>query len=167
MPWSSTEGKDWLVDRIRALSPMSVLDIGPGAGIYATLLRPVLEPGAKFHALEIHEPYVERFGLRDLYDRVDIGDARDMKFPRLDVVILGDVIEHMTLDEAKVVWFKARAAAKQAVFLSLPIVEYPQGECEGNPHEAHLHTWDHDMVVRELDGIREWATFTQIGVYRA
>lgn len=167
MPWSSSEGKDWVVQRVRELQPASILDIGPGAGTYAQLLRPVLDPATKFHAIEIHEPYVERFGLRDLYDRIDIGDARTVKFPRLDVVILGDVLEHLTLSEAEDVWFKARAAAKLAVFLSIPIVPYPQGECEGNPHEAHIETWSHDRVMTELDGIKEFATHSEIGVYRA
>lgn len=167
MPWSSDEGKDWIVQRVRDLQPASILDIGPGAGTYAKLLRPALDPATKFHAIEIHEPYVERFGLRDLYDRIEIGDCREVKFPRLDVVILGDVIEHMTLHEAEQVWFKARAAAKQAVFLSLPIVEYPQDECEGNPHEAHVQTWSHPMVMGLLDGIKEFAICGEIGVYQA
>lgn len=167
MPFSSTEGKPWIVDRIRELEPASILDVGPGAGTYARLLRPILPSGARIHALEIHAPYVERFGLADVYDEIQIGDARTAKFPRLDVIILGDVIEHMSLDDAKTVWFKARGAAKKAVILSLPIVPYPQGEWEGNTHEAHLHTWDHDMVVRELDGIKVWETYSEIGVYLA
>jgi predicted TPR repeat methyltransferase len=167
MPWSSSEGKDWILQRVREIQPSSVLDIGPGSGTYAKLLRPVLDPGVKFHALEIHEPYVERFGLLELYDRVEVADAREAKFPRLDVVILGDVLEHMTLTEAEDVWFKARAAAKLAVFLSIPIVEYPQDASEGNDHEAHVQTWSHPMVMGLLDGIKEFATFGEIGVYRA
>jgi hypothetical protein len=166
MPRSATEGKDWTRERVLALSPTSVLDIGPGVGTYSTLLRPHL-PNAWFGAVEIFAPYVETYGLMGLYDHVTIGDAREVEFNPADVVILGDVLEHMPFDDALKLWDKARSTAKLSVFLSLPIIEYPQGACEGNEHEAHLHTWDHVMVMDSLPGITDFATYSQIGVYQA
>lgn len=165
MPHSADEGKDWTRERVVALNPGSVLDIGPGAGTYAKLLRPHL-PGTEMWGIEVFEPYVERYGLNDLYDRVLVTDARTAPFPTVDVVILGDVLEHMQLTEAVEVWHRALRAARMAVFASLPIIDYPQGALEGNCHETHLVTWDHDMVMATLPGIEEFATYTIVGVYR-
>lgn len=166
MPRSADEGKSWTVNRILALNPTSILDIGPGWGTYARLLRPHL-PDTHFTGIEIFAPYIDKYDLTDWYDVLYIADARELPFPDADVVILGDVIEHMSLQEARDVWLKARCASRVAVFLSLPIIEYAQGECEGNVHETHLHTWDHETVLIELDGITESEIYTQIGVYRA
>lgn len=165
MPFSADEGKAWTAQRIRSLNPEFIVDIGPGSGTYSRLLR----KGLRCHwtGIEIFEPYIERYDLMDWYDAIFVQDVRTFEIPEADVIILGDVLEHMTLDEAKDVWNRSRAAARDAVFLSLPIIEYPQGEFEGNIHETHLHTWSHELVLSELDGIVDSATYTQIGVYQA
>lgn len=167
MPYSSGEGKDWLTARLIELAPLTVLDVGVGAGTYATLMRPHL-PSAWWVGIEIHEPYVERFGLHDLYDQLIIADVRRLsELPAVDVVICGDVLEHMILEDACRVWRRCRAAARKAVFVAIPIVLYPQGGWEDNPYEAHLHTWSHSEVLHHLDGVRDWALGEEIGVYVA
>jgi Methyltransferase domain len=170
MPVSSREGKDWTVDRICAHRPASILDVGVGAGIYEEFLRPVL-PDARFVGVEVFEPYLERFDLPSRYDEVLVADVRNLDpLPAVDVVILGDVLEHLVHAEALTLWARARRAARTAVFLSLPIVEYPQGEVDGNQHEAHLHTWSHESVLAELDGIVCWYAPPwphQVGAYEA
>lgn len=182
MPYSSGEGKDWMCERIWAaleaaparfhegdrLAPR-LLDVGAGSGTYAELLAATRPRRFLPHmtAIEVYAPYVERFGLRRLYDEVVIGDAREIEFPAVDVVVLGDVLEHMPLAAAVAVWGKARRAASTAVLASLPVVPWPQGECEGNPHEAHVETWTHERVMAELPGIRECWLGGQIGCYQA
>lgn len=166
MPSSSPAGKQWLRDRIGALRPASVLDIGVGAGTYAGLLRPGL-PHAWFVGIEIFEPYLDLYDLTAKYNEVLIGDVREMALPAADVVIFGDVLEHVEHDQAVTVWAAGRRAARLAVFCSIPIVEYPQGPSHGNPHEEHLHTWSHEMVLADLPGIVDCEQFGEIGVYRA
>lgn len=183
MPHSSDQGKPWMRREIwealdgaperfdeggSRLAPR-VLDIGAGAGAYADLLASTMPRRFLPHmtAVEIHEPYVERFGLLRKYDEVLLGDARTNDLPEADVVILGDVLEHMSFGDAKALWAKARAAATTAVFLSLPIVEWPQGAVDGNKHEAHLHSWTHASVQANLPGIVEWHLGEAIGAYRA
>lgn len=185
MPYSSVEGKDWLVAQVWSalrsaplrhnaetggvLAP-SVLDIGAGSGTYAELLKRT-DPGniGAVHAIavEIHAPYVPRFNLRAKYDEVIVGDARELVLPAADVVILGDVLEHMSFGDARRLWHKVRNIATTAVFLSLPIVEWPQGPLDGNEHEAHLHSWTHASVLAHLPGIVEFSRGESIGVYRA
>ncbi len=149
---------------LAAGAPLTVLDIGPGVGTYAKLLAGPDVSG--LIGLEIWEPYVRTYRLREYYDEIIIGDARLVELPQADVVILGDVAEHMTEVEAVDLWERAGAAAKRAVYLSIPIVPYPQGEIEGNEHEHHVvDDWDHDKVLNAFAGIGNFWLGTEVGVY--
>lgn len=164
MPISSSEGKDWTRQKLRDLAPESLLDVGAGAGTYARLVagqRP-----ARLVALEVFEPYVERYGLRELYDEVVVGDARTTELPEADVVVMGDVAEHMTVAEAQDLWRRAGEAARRAVYMSIPIVHYPQGALEHNDHEVHVvDDWDHDKVLAAFPGITDCFRGQVVGVY--
>jgi hypothetical protein len=166
MPRSLIDGKAWLSHVVPRRRPASVLDVGPGLGTYSDLLRAVT-PRAYWSCVEVFAPYVDRFALADKYDLVHVADIRVFAWPQeYDVVILGDVLEHMPLLDALDVWAAARAHARQVV-LSIPIVDYSQGPQHGNPHEAHVHTWSHADVVRLLPGITCWRVFDRIAVYLA
>ncbi|WP_111765743.1 class I SAM-dependent methyltransferase [Nakamurella deserti] len=168
MPLSSAEGKSWTKGRVDALAaesgPLVVLDVGPGVGTYAKL--PAGPSISRLIGLEIYEPYVHTYRLNDYYDEIVVGDAREIDLPVCDVVILGDVAEHMTEADALDLWERSAAAARRAVYLSIPIVHYPQGEIEGNEHEHHVvDDWDHDKVRAAFTGIGEFWTGTEVGVY--
>lgn len=171
MPYSSSEGKrEFMVPAVLSLLPggrvTSVLDIGAGAGTYSDLLRPLL-PRATFTGVEIFEPYVGRFNLRRKYDNLILGDALTLDFEQHDLVILGDVLEHVEYDQALELWDKVRRLAKRAVLLSLPIVVYEQGCVGGNEHEAHLYHWKHNELLETLPGIYQSFAGTEIGCYLA
>jgi hypothetical protein len=165
MPTSADEGKPWMINKILAKEPRSILDLGAGCGTYARLLRPLL-PDAYMTAVEIHAAYVSDYKLWRSYDSVIIGDIRTCDVPEADVVILGDVLEHMSHADALEMWDRARDKALKALYLSIPIVEWPQGEMFGNKHERHLHTWDHTAVL-QLPGVTDWWTGSSIGCYEA
>jgi trans-aconitate methyltransferase len=165
MPTSAMEGKPWLIQRILALQPESILDIGAGSGTYGKLFRPHF-PNAFMTAVEIHSAYVSDYKLWQTYDSVVIGDARTCDLPIADVVILGDVLEHMSQRDALELWDRCRNRAVKGVFLSVPIIEWPQGEVNGNPHERHVHTWSHAQAL-ELPGITDWWTGSSIGCYES
>jgi hypothetical protein len=165
MPYSSSEGKAWLISRIVEANPSVIVDIGAGSGTYSKHLRHLLK-NSMFIAMEVWEPYVSGYFLDQEYHRVIIGDVRETPIPPCNAVILGDVLEHMGVEEACAVWDRCRQLSEH-VFLSLPIVEYPQGEEFGNPHEKHVATWDHDMVLEKLPGIVAWEVGQTIGVYHA
>lgn len=156
MPTSIDEGKDWSLARFDRHQPDTVTDIGPGDGTYAKLLRPAHE-GVWWTAVEIHKPYIGRYKLKAKYDEVHHLDARRAPghlFHR-DLVICGDVLEHMERDEAVDLLQRIEAAGAWHILVSLPIVEAPQGEVDGNPAEAHVHHWeadDMDQVLGELGG---------------
>lgn len=77
----------------------SFLDVGPGRGIYRTLLRN--RGYTRMDAVEIYDPYIQKFGLRELYDEVHACDIRTFTYQWYDVVIFGDVLEHLSVDEGR------------------------------------------------------------------
>jgi len=159
MPTSDAEGKDWSLDWFRYHLPNTVTDVGPGEGTYAKLFRPVHE-GVWWTGIEIHKPYVRKYGLkstktRTMYDELhvmDVREAPDHLFYR-DCVIFGDVLEHVERDDAVALLQRAEAARAWNILVSVPIVDSPQGEVDGNPHEAHLHQWDADDMDAVLAGL--------------
>ena len=164
---SSPEGKGWVKERIQALAgaaQLDLVDVGPGVGTYAKLLA---GPSVRrIVGIEIFEPYVTTYRLNDYYDEIIIGDAREVELPETDVVILGDVAEHMSEAEALDLWERSAFAARRAVYLSIPIVHYPQGEIEGNQHEHHVvDDWDHHKVMAVFTGIGRYWSGTEVGVY--
>lgn len=147
---SHPEGKQWALARYLEQRPRRVLDIGPGNGTYARLFRP--HHRGCWTALEVHAPYIERYQLDSLYDLVLVRDARDWPNIEADLVILGDVVEHVTKpDGIKMLGDATRTVPPGgAVLLSIPLGEYRQGPIDGNEHETHLATWTHDDVVEVL-----------------
>ncbi len=154
-----------MINKILAKDPKTILDLGAGAGTYARLLRPSL-PDAHMTAVEIHAAYVSEHKLWRLYDSVIIGDIRSCDIPRADIVIVGDVLEHMSRSDALKLWDRARDHAEKAVLLSVPIIEWPQGEMFGNRHERHMETWTHNQAL-QLPGVGDWWTGSSIGCYEA
>ena len=138
MPQSSAEGKAWTKDRVDALAhevgPLTVLDVGPGVGTYAKLLAgPSV---AHITGLEIWEPYVTTYRLRDYYDEIIVGDARTTDLPEVDVITMGDVAEHMTEPEARRA-VAARVRGRPARRLPLdPDRALPAGPHRGQPARA-------------------------------
>jgi trans-aconitate methyltransferase len=166
VPHSSPEGKAWSVARIVDLGPTRILDVGPGIGTYVDLLRPVM-PNSHWTGLEFHEPYVTRYDLTRKYDALIVGDVRAYTWSSdWDMVIFGDVLEHLDLPEAMSAWRAALRRSKH-VLASIPIVHYPQGECEGNINESHRVTFEHELVMNAFPQIEQWFVGEKIGVYLA
>jgi glycosyltransferase involved in cell wall biosynthesis len=162
MPTSSTSGKAsirWVMSKIPA--PKTALDIGCGEGTYAKMF-----PKLEWTGVEIWEPYIERYNLRSLYPVLHVTDARTIELDRkFDVCFLGDVLEHMEVDEAKALVRKAKKHAK-TVIASIPIGHHPQDEWEGNPHERHVKDNWTDAEVKQTFGKPTWSVVDGIiGVY--
>lgn len=174
MPTSDAEGKDWSLTRFTRHQPNTVTDIGPGEGTYARLFRPE-HRGIWWTAIEIHKPYVAKYKLkstktRTMYDEIHVEDARESA-PHLfhrDLVIAGDVLEHMPRQDAVDLLHRIHNAGAWNILVSIPIVDSQQGEVDGNPHEAHLHQWDQDdmdQVLADLGGTLEAYYGDTLGVW--
>jgi len=119
----------------------TVLDIGPGYGKYGRMVRE-LQPNAYTIGMEIDSEYVDRFGLRDIYNTVRIDPAvrlLDNTNFTWDLVILGDVLEHMRKSEGMDVLHYLVYRAKY-IWIQWPM-RYIQGEERPNDAEAHVSVW--------------------------
>lgn len=151
MPYSDAEGKDATLAWYREIEPRTVIDVGAGSGTYARLMRGDGPQEGRWTAVEGWEPYVARFGLEDLYDAVVVADARRLVAPfyRADLVIAGDVLEHMPRADAVRLLGKARANAAHLI-VSVPVLHLDQGAVYGNPLEEHVDHWSADQMRAEL-----------------
>lgn len=166
MPYSDPDNKALAAEWVAELSPASVLDVGPGAGAYGKMVRALLGV-ERVDAVEAWEAYVSEFALKDIYHAVFLGDVRKHEDFNYDLVIFGDVLEHMTRDEALEVYERAREQAKNVMF-SIPIIHLPQGAYAGNPFEVHVEEdWSHDEVLDWFPGIYRAEKFRVTGLYLA
>lgn len=143
MPFSRPDARPWVTKQVRKLRPATILDVGAGAGTYWQALHNTVK--AHWTAIEIHEPYVQRFGLTGLYDEVIVGDFLTEPLNHYDLVILGDVLEHV--DEGQAGAMVAKALAIGRVIAVVPVDHFEQGESHGNPHEAHLWHPTHEQML--------------------
>ena len=165
MASSNPENREWVLNKVSQLQPKTIIDVGAGAGTYCRLLRPYVP--ANYAAIEIYQKNVDQYKLRDLYDDVWIDDVRNFKSLQADLIIFGDVLEHMTREEAIRVWDVASKGCKYAI-LSIPIIHYPQGVVDGNHHETHIvDDWNNISVFESFKNIVECKLGAETGAYLA
>ncbi|MBQ6753613.1 MAG: methyltransferase domain-containing protein [Bacteroidales bacterium] len=109
-----------------------VLDVGAGDGIYSDLLRQYF---AQMDAVEIFKPNIEQYKLEERYDNVYNVDIKDFEYSFYDIIIFGDVIEHLTTEDAQKVLKKAYSKCNEMI-VAVPYV-YKQGVVDGNIYEIH------------------------------
>lgn len=123
-----------------APTPRRILDVGCGFGKYGVLLREYLTPTPRVDGIELWEPYVEPHRLRGIYEQLHVGDALHLPRKTLDdydMVMMGDVIEHM--DKQSALAFLGRV--RGAVVVATPVVFFQAGNDELPPTECHVSHW--------------------------
>lgn len=156
MPMSDDRNRPWALERIREAFDLpairSAVDVGAGIGGWREFCGPWF-PQCSWTAVEIHEPYSERFLLPHRYQKVIVADVREVDpLPHADLYFLGDVLEHMPGADSVTTWNRVREACRMVV-MGIPVEYTPQGESQGNPHEAHLSHWSVDEIYRRMPGI--------------
>lgn len=133
MPYSYSLFKEEVEQHLLSVvnKDFKVLDVGPGSGTYGRMLKGLCH----LDAVEIYEPYIHQFNLQDLYDNVFLEDICMFDIHPYTYLILGDVLEHLTLDNAIPLIDKINALGKKCL-IAVPYL-YEQGEEYGNIHETH------------------------------
>jgi len=133
MPYSTASYKEEVYKHITAtVTPdAKLLDVGPGAGKYGAGLRHL-----DVDAVEIYEPYVDRFELKQIYKNVYCDDILSFNWSSYDYIILGDVLEHIELSKAQKLISDITRLGKKCL-VAVPYM-FEQGEWEGNTYETHL-----------------------------
>lgn len=143
----------FVAEAMLSIAPASVLDVGVGFGRWGILAREFCDvwPGrihppawtTRVEGIEAFAPNIADYH-RHFYSAIHRGDARDIlpALPPFDLVIFGDVIEHLERPAADSLLDLAVERAAY-VIVNVPLgAEHPQGEAYGNPHERHLSRWD-------------------------
>lgn len=112
---------------------VKVLDVGAGEGTYYNLLKEYFE---NIDAVEVFKPNVEKYDLKNKYKQVFNEDIRDFKYEYYDLIIFGDVLEHMSTEDAKKV-LKYALERSEMVLVAVPYC-YKQGIEEENEYEIHV-----------------------------
>jgi predicted TPR repeat methyltransferase len=173
MPSSNKEGKKVIKEWIEEISSEvnTIIDLGAGNGNYHRLFyskNNAILRHAKWIGIEVWEPYIELYNLKNIYDHIEQEDIRLVdyqKFGNIDLVFAGDVLEHMTKEEAVNLIAKLLTSVKR-IIISIPIVHYPQDEVGGNPFERHVKDdWSHQEMMDTFPQIKKYWQGKVIGVY--
>lgn len=123
--------KQWFIDNVSTSE--RILDVGPGQGTYSELLRNL---GYRMDAVEVWAPYVEQFDLRKKYDNVYIADIREFNLQDYNFIILGDVLEHLSTEDAQRLIDNMLFSEKKCL-VAIPYMMPQDGEEYGNEYETH------------------------------
>lgn len=112
----------------------SILDVGCGKGTYYDLLHDYFK---NIEGVEVYKPNIENYHLEEKYSKVHNVDIKDFRYPKFkyDIIIFGDVIEHLEVEEAERVLMYAYERSKEMV-VAVPYC-YKQGIEYGNVYEIH------------------------------
>lgn len=162
MPYSYDYFKIEVANHITKKIPQNskILDVGAGSGKYGGLLR------YNFHieALEIYEPYIEQFNLKDIYQNVHIGNILDFNIEKYDYIIMGDILEHLKVKDAHDLLIKIHFGGKKCL-VAIPY-KMEQGEVNGNVYETHLQPdLTHEIFLFRYPMMKELYRNNEYGYY--
>lgn len=108
------------------------LDVGACDGKWSALLGHYLT----MDAVEIFAPNIIEHRLKSKYRRVWECDIYNFKYDHYDLIIFGDVLEHMTVERAQAVLEYARPRCCDLI-IGVPFL-YQQDAIYGNEYERHI-----------------------------
>ena len=143
----SHKGTQIIIGKISNVS--TVLDVGCGEGKWGKLLKNKVK---RIDGIEVWQPYIDKYNLKSLYKTLTKVNMLELDFigTNYDVVILGDVLEHVSRDEA-MKFLDTLKANVGTIYLTLPITVCIQdGNLIGNPFETHHYQWSDKEVRYDL-----------------
>lgn len=127
-----------------------ILDVGAGVGTYSKLLRDL---GYKMDCIEVWLPYVTQYKLNELYDNVIIGNIMNYNMRNYDVIIMGDVLEHLSIDDSLKL-MDSIESNNQVCLVAVPYL-HEQGEYYGNKYEIHKQSdLTNEIVLNRYKNLR-------------
>lgn len=160
---SFTTGKPAVRDYIVNTIPKGsvCLDVGACDGIWYDLLKNHLA----MDAIEIYEPNIVEHELKKKYVNVFNEDIRGFTYVKYDLIIFGDVIEHMSVEDAQAVLAYAYNRADE-IIVAVPYL-YKQAAIYGNIYERHIQDdLTHGIFMQRYPGFEPLYLFDSYGYYR-
>lgn len=119
----------------------TVLDVGCGQGTYAIYLNKYFA----MDGLDIYSPH-DNEHTRKLYKKVIIRDIRYFEYDYYGVVIIGDVLEHLSIEDAQKV---VEYAKKHCSLLMVAVPYLLKQDANDNQAELHLQPDLTDEIFQE------------------
>ena len=124
------EVKFWLAQHLS--NGAEVLDVGACDGVWFN----ILSEWYTMDAVEVWEPNIDKYKLEKKYRFVINCPVQNYYYGHYDLVLFGDVIEHMTVEDAQKVLAYAREHSDM-VIVAVPFL-FKQDAIYGNPYERHI-----------------------------
>lgn len=109
-----------------------ILDVGAGSGTYYNLLHDYFK---NIDGVEVFKPNIDNYELESKYNRIYNIDIKDFKYDFYDIIIFGDILEHLEVEEAQKVLKYALERCRE-VIVAVPYC-YKQGIEYDNVYEIH------------------------------
>ena len=124
------EVREYLISKFD--NKAKILDVGAGCGTYSNLLSDYFK---EMDCVEVFKPNIINFNLKNKYHKVYNIDIKDFKYKKYDIIIFGDIIEHLDIKEAQEV-LKYAYDRCQEMIVAVPY-QLEQGIEEDNVYEIH------------------------------
>ncbi len=138
-----TEVRDWIYSHFD--NDSKILDVGAGSATYWLLLN-----GNEIHyknmdAVEVYTPNIIDHKLNEKYKAVYNRNIIDFEYEPYDLIIFGDVLEHMSVEDAQKVLNYAYQNCKNFI-VAVPYCYYQ--DANENAYEKHIqYDLTHEKVL--------------------
>jgi tRNA1(Val) A37 N6-methylase TrmN6 len=149
---------DISLNQIININPLIVVDVGCGDGYYCKLIKHNI-PKCKVIGIEKHKPYIKKFALTSIYDEIINNDIIDeIQNITGDLIIFGDVLEHLVKDDMEQV-LKTAVQNFKFVLINSPYGYQPQP----HPIESELHLCGITSEDLNIYNVIEYNEYTKPG----
>ena len=133
--WSYADPIPWVIDK----NTESILDLGCGQGNPMKLIKKRAKKIVYSEGVELFKPYIKQCLKEKIFSRVARQDVRNISYPdkSFDVVLLDEIIEHLTKKEAWRLVNKAEKIAKKQIIIATPIGPCYHPAVDGNELQLH------------------------------
>ena len=125
---------EWLFNNVGKNE--KILDVGIGSGVYGKLMKAFYYEN--IDGVDVWSRDIEKMGLNYIYDNIYIENVLDFEFDHYDLIIMGDVLEHIPLKESKELLNKFINGKASKLFIQVPYMYENKNAWHGNEKEIHL-----------------------------
>jgi len=128
--WGKAAIREWIFSNFN--EDAKILDVGAGCGTYYWILHPKYK---HIDAVEIYEKNITDYRLDKKYERVFNENITNFLYGDYDLIIFGDIIEHLTVEDAQRV-IEYALQHSRTIVVAVPFL-LKSGVNE-NAHEKHI-----------------------------
>lgn len=128
------------------LNNKNILDIGTEKGQWGKYFRSICSPN-RLDGIEAYTPYIEQYNLSSIYDNIYNIDIVNFHTDVIyDIIIMGDVLEHLNVGNAYLVLNELKKIGKET-YIIVPY-NYYQEEFDNNKYQIHIQDDLDEGVMR-------------------